>query len=125
MSEAQLRDKIFKEEYVKLIHSCIQSYSLVKYILGQSKSSESSWVHKLHCFALFCPQLLLPNCVLIRFHLPTLRVIRRSSHRGSSYKLLSRTLFIMSKSIFFCEDLYEKYLSYFNGNNCISKHLIY
>ena len=111
---------------------------------------ESSWVCRLHCFALSRLQLLLPlsyfgkipadyqatvhgvaKCQTRLSDFTSLHftssVSRGSLHRGSSWNCCQEHCLLGQKMSSFCEDFYEKYLFFFffSAKSCIFRQLIY
>ena len=107
---------------------------------------ESSWVCRLHRFALSCLQLLLPHLTLVRFQQTTRLLsmgsqsvrhdwatsLHFTSHRVSAEEALEdleivvKNIVYYVKKMSFCEDFYEKYLFYFfSTKSCIFRQLIY
>ena len=88
---------------------------------------ESSWVCRLHRFALSRLQLLLPLSCFGKIPAAYIECQQRKPSQRIFLKLLSRTLFIMSKNVFFLwRFLWEiSFFFFFSAKSCIFRQLIY
>ena len=86
---------------------------------------ESSWVCRLHCFALFCLQLLLPLSCFGEIPAAYIEHPQRKHHRGSSWNCCQEHCLLCQKMSSFWEDFYEKYLFFLSAKNCVFRQLIY